>query len=42
MAPESENNRRLEIEHVLFIDIVVYSKGVDERTNDLPVVAMRR
>ena len=26
MAPESENNLRLEIGHVLFIDLVGYSK----------------
>ena len=35
MAPESENNLRLEIGHVLFIDIVGYSKLLINEQSDL-------
>ncbi len=34
MAPESENNLRLEIGHVLFIDIVGYSKLLIEEQKE--------
>ena len=35
MAPESENNLPLEIGHVLFIDIVGYSKLLINEQSDL-------
>jgi hypothetical protein len=36
MTPESEKNLRLEIGHVLFIDIVGYSKGlINEQSESL-------
>ena len=34
MPPEAENNLRLEIAHVLFIDIVGYSKGLINEQSD--------
>ncbi len=34
MTPESENNLRLEIGHVLFIDIVGYSKLLIEEQKE--------
>ena len=34
MAPESENNLRLEIGHVLFIDLVGYSKLLIEEQKE--------
>ena len=44
MAPESENNLRLEIGHVLFIDIVGYSKLLiedqKERLADLTKIVL--
>jgi len=41
-VPESDNNLRLEIGHVLFIDIVGYSKLLNEEQKEQRVMGDRR
>ena len=41
MAPESENNLRLEIGHVLFVDLVGYSKLLIEEQGNISAVARK-